>query len=82
VAYDLELTAESGDGLQHVEYSGAVDGGYVAENIRLAAEKLQDLVGAGTLRMTVGSLGFQTGQALLDWLKVSGQPFDFSKVVQ
>ena len=82
VAYDLELTAESSDGLQHVEYSGAVDGGYVAESIKQAAEKLQDLVGAGTLRMTVGSLGFQTGQALLDWLKASGQPFDLAKVVQ
>ena len=32
--------------------------------------------------MTVGSLGFPTGQALLDWLKATNQPFDTSKVTQ
>jgi hypothetical protein len=82
VAYDLELTAESGDGLQHIEYSGAIDAGYTAVSMKTAADKLQDIVGAGALRMTVGSLGFQTGQALLDWLKATNQPFDQSKVVQ
>ena len=82
VAYDLELTAESSDGLQHVEYSGAVDAGYTATSIKASADKMQDLVGAGALRMTVGSLGFQTGQALLDWLKASNQPFDLTKVTQ
>jgi hypothetical protein len=82
VAYDLELTAESADGLQHIEYSGAQDAGYAAANIKESADKLQDIVGAGTLRMTVGSLGFQTGQALLDWLKATNQPFDQSKAVQ
>ena len=39
-------------------------------------------VGAGTLRMNVGSLGFQTGQVLLDWLKANNQAFDITKVKQ
>jgi hypothetical protein len=82
MAYDLELVAESSDGLQHVEYSGAVDAGYTAASIKSSADKLQEIVGAGALRMTVGSLGFQTGQALLDWLKARNQPFDLSKVTQ
>ena len=82
VAFDLQLTAESTDGLQHVEYSGALDAGYTASTMKAAADKLQEIVGAGALRMTVGSLGFATGQALLDWLKATKQPFDASKVQQ
>lgn len=82
VAFDVELTAESTDGLQHVEYSGALDGGYTAAQLRAGAEKLVDIVGSGSLRMVVGSLGFATGQSLLDWLKVTQQPFDMSKVQQ
>jgi hypothetical protein len=82
IAYDLQLTAESNDGLQHVEYSGALEGGYTASVMRAAADKLQEVVGAGALRMTVGSLGFVTGQTLLDWLKATNQPFDASKVQQ
>ena len=79
IAFDLQLTAESTDGLQHVEYSGALDAGYTASAMKAAADKLQEIVGAGALRMTVGSLGFATGQALLDWLKATNQPFDASK---
>ena len=82
VAFDLQLTAESTDGLQHVEYSGALDAGYTAASMKTAADKLQEIVGAGALRMTVGSLGFATGQALLDWLKATNQPFDAAKVQQ
>ena len=82
IAFDLQLTAESTDGLQHVEYSGALDAGYTASAMKSAADKLQEIVGAGALRMTVGSLGFATGQALLDWLKATNQPFDASKVQQ
>ena len=82
IAFDLQLTAESADGLQHVEYSGALDSGYTASAMKAAADKLQELVGAGALRMTVGSLGFATGQALLDWLKATNQPLDASKVQQ
>ena len=50
--------------------------------MKASADKLQDIVGAGALRMAVGSLGFTTGQALLDWLRATNQPFDVSKVVQ
>ena len=82
IAFDLQLTAESTEGLQHVEYSGALDAGYTAAALQIAADKLQEIVGAGALRMTVGSLGFDTGQALLDWLKATNQPFDASKVQQ
>lgn len=82
VAYDLGITAESSDGLQHIEYSGALDSGYSAASIKIAGDKLQELVGAGAMRMTVASLGFSTGQALLDWLRASNQSFDVSKVTQ
>ena len=82
MAYDISLTVESGDGQQHVEFSGAVDGGYDANALKGFADRLQEVVGTGSLRMTVGSLGFSTGQHLLDWLKAINQPFDISKVRQ
>jgi hypothetical protein len=34
------------------------------------------------LRMSIGSLGFPTGQALLDWLRVTNQQFNGAKLVQ
>jgi hypothetical protein len=82
MAYDIGLTVESGDGQQHVEFSGAIDGGYDANALKTFADRLQEVVGIGSLRMTVGSLGFPTGQHLLDWLKAANQPFDISKVRQ
>jgi hypothetical protein len=81
-AYDIGLTAESSDGQQNVEYSGALDGGYDAAALKSVAEKLQEIVSGGSLRMTVGSLAFSTGQALLDWLKATNQQFDITKVRQ
>jgi hypothetical protein len=81
-AYDVGLTAESTDREQNVEYSGAVEGGYNAALLKVVAQKLQEIVGGGDLRMTVGSLGFPTGQALLDWLKATRQPFNLAKVSQ
>ena len=80
--YDISLTAESSDGQQNVEYSGALDGGYAAAAVKSVAAKLQEIVNGGSLRMTIGSLGFPTGQALLDWLKAANQPFDAAKVRQ
>ena len=80
--YDISLTAESADGQQNLEYSGAVDDGYDNAGIKTIAEKLQEIVGDGSLRMTIGSLGFPTGQALLDWLKETNQQFDAAKVKQ
>ena len=82
MAYDIGLTVESDDRRQHVEFSGAVDGGYDAKALKSFADHLQEVVGAGSLRMTVGSLGFPTGQHLLDWLKGANQPFDIAKVKQ
>jgi hypothetical protein len=32
--------------------------------------------------LTIGSIGFPTGQALLDWLRAANQPFNISKVIQ
>lgn len=81
-AYDIGLTAESSDGMQNIDYSGALDGGYDAASLKIIAEKLQDIVNGGSLRMTIGSLGFSTGQELLDWLKATNQPFVFTKVTQ
>ncbi len=81
-AYDIGLTAESTDGQQNLEYSGALDNGYDAPELKTVAEKLQEIVNGGSLRMSIGSIGFPTGQALLDWLKASGQSFNYSKVTQ
>ena len=81
-AYDIGLTADSSDGQQNVEYSGALEGGYDAAALKAVAEKLQDIVSGGSLRMVIGSLGFPNGQALLDWLKATNQPFNLSKVTQ
>lgn len=82
VTFDISLTAESGDGSDSVDFSGARDQGYGAEDVKSLADKLQVVVGAGTLRMTVGALSFPTGQALLTWLKAANQPFNAAKVVQ
>jgi hypothetical protein len=81
-AYDISLTAESSDGQQNVEYSGALDAGYNAASLKSVAGKLQEIVNGGSLRMTIGSLGFPTGQALLDWLKATKQPFNVGKITQ
>jgi hypothetical protein len=81
-AFDISLTAESNDRLQNVEYSGTLGAGYDAAAVKAVAEKLQDIVGGGSLRTTVGSLHFPTGQLLLDWLKATNQPFNLAKVIQ
>ena len=81
-AYDISLTAESSDGRQNVEYSGVLEGGYDAAALETVAKKLQDIVSGGSLRTVVGSLGFPTGQALLDWLNATNQPFNVGKVTQ
>ena len=82
LAHDISLTAESGDGHENVEYSGVLESGYDAAALRTVAEKLQDIVGGSNLRMAVGSLGFSTGQALLDWLRDTQQSFNPAKVIQ
>ena len=81
-AFDISLTAESSDGEQNIDYSGSVRGGYDAVALKALAEKLQELVSDGSLRMTIGSLGFSTGQGLLDWLKSTNQQFNAVKVGQ
>jgi hypothetical protein len=80
--FDIGLTVESIDGQQSLEYSGAIDAGYDHAGVKSIAEKLQEVVGGGGLRMSVGSLGFPTGQALLDWLKATNQQFNAAKVKQ
>ena len=81
-AFDINVTAESADGRQNLEYTGALEGGYGAAALKTVAEKLQEIVSDGSLRMAVGSLGFPTGQALLDWLRATNQPFNTAKAVQ
>jgi hypothetical protein len=56
--------------------------GYDGAAVKALAEKLQELVNGGSLRMSIGSLGFGSGQQLLDWLKATGQPFNAAKVSQ
>lgn len=80
--YDVGLTAESADGLQNIDFSGALPAGYSAAALKTVASRLQDIVSEGSLRMQVGSLAFPSGQALLDWLKASNQSFDASKLSQ
>jgi len=82
LALEVGITAESSNGSEHVDYSGAVEEGYTAESLTRNANTLQSLVGAGSLRMLVGGLRFPTGQALVDWLKASNQPFDATGVDQ
>jgi hypothetical protein len=82
LGFDISLTAESADGTQNVDYSGALEGGYNAAALHAVAGKLQEIVGGSRLRMTIGSFSFPTGQALLDWLRLVNQPFDINKVSQ
>jgi len=82
IAYDISLNGESNDGRQNIEYSGALAVGYDGLTIGSLAEKLQEIVSTGGLRMTVGSLGFTSGQGLLDWLRANNIPFNPAKVVQ
>ena len=82
VAYDINITAESANGQQNVDYSGALKDGYGAADLKAVAEKLQDIVMDGSLRMLIGELGFPTGQALIDWLKAAQKPFDPSYLSQ
>jgi len=82
VAHDIGFTAESADGSQHLEYSGALENGYDSTLAKMVAERLQQIVSSGSLRMTVGSLAFPTGQALLDWLRATNQQFDAAKANQ
>ena len=82
LALEIGLTAESSDRLQVIDYSGAEEDGYDAARIKAVAGRLQEIVGGGNLRMTIGSLSFPTGQALLDWLKAANTPFDLTKVTQ
>jgi hypothetical protein len=82
VAFDLGITAESDDGAHVLDFSGARDNGYTAADVKSFADRLSEIVGGGTLRMTVGSLQFATGQALLDWLRATNQSFNAARVVQ
>ncbi|MBF0106878.1 MAG: DUF499 domain-containing protein [Deltaproteobacteria bacterium] len=82
MAFDIKLTADSSDGQQNIEYSGALQVGYNGTALKSVADKLQEIVGGGDLRMTIGTLGFATGQGLLDWLKATRQQFNQAKVAQ
>ena len=59
-----------------------MNAGYNAAAAKSVAERLQEIVSTGSLRMSVGSLAFPTGQALLDWLNATNQPFNAAKVSQ
>ena len=82
IAHEISLTAESIDGMQNIEYSGALESGYDAAAAKSIAERLQQVVSSGSLRMTVGCLAFPNGQALLDWLRATNQSFNAACVKQ
>ena len=82
LAHSVLVTAKSTDGQQELEYTGAMAAGYDGAALRSVIEKLQAIVAGGGLRMTVGSLDFPTGQALLDWLKATQQTFQPDRVSQ
>jgi hypothetical protein len=81
-ALDIQLNAESAEGHQLIDYTGSIDGGYTAATLKTIADSLQNLSGSGTLRLTVSSLSFTTGQGLLDWLRATNQSVDMDKVTQ
>ena len=81
-AFTINLTSESEDGNRHVDFSGAEAGGYTAADLKSLADKLQEVTGNGSLRLTIGSLGFTTGQGLMDWLRATNQSFNQDRVTQ
>ncbi|MCY4173285.1 MAG: DUF499 domain-containing protein [Cyanobacteria bacterium MAG CAR3_bin_5] len=80
--YDVHISAQSSNGEQIVDYAGALASGYGGPELKAVVVKLQDIVQDGPLRMEIGELGFPTGQALINWLKLLNQPFDLSHVSQ
>jgi hypothetical protein len=76
-SFDISLIAESADGFQIVDYSGALESGYTAASLKELATRLQDIAGTGAkIRLTIGTLSFPSGQALLDWLRAINEAFD------
>jgi hypothetical protein len=76
-SFDISLIAESADGFQIVDYSGALESGYTAAQLKELATRLQDIAGTGAkLRITIGTLSFPSGQALLDWLRAINEAFE------
>jgi len=82
LAYDIHLTAQSSKGEQIVEYTGSLANGYGGVELKTVAGKLQDIVEDGTLRMEIVNFGFPTGQALIDWLNATQEPFNLNYVSQ
>jgi hypothetical protein len=81
-AYDISIALESDAGGQLLDFTGSLAEGYDAPGLKNVVDQLQLILPQASLRMTVGSLLFATGQELLDWLKVSQQAFDAAKVQQ
>jgi hypothetical protein len=82
-SFNIGLVAESADGFQIVDYSGALESGYAALALKDLATRLQDIAGTGAkLRITIGTLAFPTGQALLDWLRAVNEAFDANHIFE
>lgn len=80
--FDILVSSENEDGTHVVEFTGASDTGYGGAALKEFVDALQRIAAGGSLRLTVGAMGFPTGQGLLDWLKAAGQSFVAAKVVQ
>ena len=80
--FDILVSSENEDGTHVIEFTGARDAGYDGATLKEFVDALQGMAAGGSLRLTVGAMGFPTGQGLLDWLKATGQSFVAAKVVQ
>jgi hypothetical protein len=79
-ANEIKVKMTSSDDEVIIDYIG--NRSFEVASLKEMVEKLQAIVGEGTLRMTVGELYFPTGQGLLDWLRVENTPFDPNFVEQ
>lgn len=80
--FDIFVSSENVDGTHVIEFTGARDTGYDGASMKELVDSLQNIAAGGSLRLTVGAISFPAGQALLDWLKATGQSFVAAKVVQ
>jgi hypothetical protein len=80
--FDILVSSENEDGTHVIEFTGARDTGYDGLSMKELVDSLQRIAAGGSLRLTVGAISFPTGQALLEWLKVTGQSFVAAKIIQ
>jgi len=81
-ASGINISLESADGHQVLDYSDSIADGYTSEALKAMVDKIQTVFPGERLRMTVGSILFLKGQELLDWLQATRQQFRAEHVRQ